>query len=261
MRVADWPRLSFTQTNACDVSGCVVVNGWRTQANENGSSKWCHLTVEWGTAERFLIRTYFYFSSCARQRQSHPKETFCVVSHHRTMLFSFIWVFSLYRNCIKENEQKRYAFAFLFFFWSFYFRRAIAIQTDLPMRNWQELVCFLLCSFFSCNLIREIWYEFEYLFIYIFSNLFFLRHSLSKTRKIVDGARIRWGTWLCPNCATACVFIRCDLTNGELGIQMRVNLFNRWHSNNNTNNNSNESTRNENKKSKRKFPLESSVCF
>lgn len=42
---------------------------------------------------------------------------------------------------------------------------------------------------------------------------------------------------------------------------MRVNLFNRWHSNKNTNKNSNESTlRNENKKSKRKFPLVSSLC-
>lgn len=41
---------------------------------------------------------------------------------------------------------------------------------------------------------------------------------------------------------------------------MRVNLFNRWHSNKNTNKNSNESTlRDENKKSKRKFPLVSSL--
>lgn len=98
VRAAERPRLSFTQTNACEVSGRVVVNGRRTQSNENGSSKWCHLTVEWRTAGQFLIRRYFYFSSCARQRQSHSKETFCV--SHRTMLFFFMQGFSLYRNYI-----------------------------------------------------------------------------------------------------------------------------------------------------------------
>lgn len=45
---------------------------------------------------------------------------------------------------------------------------------------------------------------------------------------------------------------------------MRVNLFNRWHSNNNTSNEHRTTTkaqRNGNKKSKRKFPLESSLSL
>lgn len=120
------------------------------------------------------------------------------------------------------------------------------------MQNWQELVFFfffLLCPYFSCNLIREIWYEFEYLFIHIhFPTCSFLAVLC---RKKCWRRTNSLGIWLCPNCATACVFIRCDLTNGDQGIWMRVNLFNRWQSNNNTNN---KSTRNENKKSKKKIP-------
>lgn len=56
VRAAERPRLSRTHTTACWARVLVVVNGRRTLAQGNESSKWCHLSVEWGTGDTILIR-------------------------------------------------------------------------------------------------------------------------------------------------------------------------------------------------------------
>lgn len=101
MCATERPRLYFTHTKICWACAHVVVNESRTQTNENKSSKWRHLTVEWGTDSGFLIRISIlvraHGSRICRRHFVHPIDVHC---SHLGLFLSF------YLECIKESEQK-----------------------------------------------------------------------------------------------------------------------------------------------------------